>query len=264
MITIGYELVFYYMETQKRQYTVNPRSPPKRRRRTRSNEKQTQSELTDFSSDSTNTLFFPILSQLPPLPPSPIVESQILFDTHVQTTLTDSITARINLTSQSQLPPLPAGSISNLTNNISWFNLSTHTEESAPWHSSPNQFVQLDTNLEVKPLMNMLTSSILSTTEQYKLLEINQANKLLRNNTKFEHLQKDSFNFNEWKENTTWSMKVLISVNNYWDNKQTIISFVDRCQDQLTNSVISNTIENYLKDVTEVLQSSKTCFWWNT
>lgn len=55
-------------------------------------------------------------------------------------------------------------------------------------------------------------------------------------------------------------MKVLISVNNYWDNKQTIISFVDRCQDQLTNSVISNTIENYLKDVTEVLQSSKTCF----
>ncbi|KAH9807457.1 hypothetical protein DFH28DRAFT_1139286 [Melampsora americana] len=59
------------MKTRRRDYTVNPRSPPKRRRYS----KHKKETLPELSSSSSYPTFFPNISTLPPLPPSPITPS---------------------------------------------------------------------------------------------------------------------------------------------------------------------------------------------
>lgn len=75
------------METRRRNYAINPRSPSKRKRRTRINKKQVQQEIKSF---------FPDLSTLPPLPPSPPPQDS----PHISTELSSH-----NQTSE-DLPPL--------------------------------------------------------------------------------------------------------------------------------------------------------------
>lgn len=94
-------------------------------------------------------------------------------------------------------------------------------------------------------------SSPMSTPDQYALHEIDQATKHLSTYTKFSTLEKDGSNFIEWKKNTSRAMKSMLRINNFWDTPQSLISYIDLIRDKLANAVISNTIHEDLKNVTD-------------
>ncbi|KAH9814111.1 hypothetical protein DFH28DRAFT_1169111 [Melampsora americana] len=182
------------METRRRNYTSNPRSPPKRKRKTVQRKKLPVQELTQ-KLDNPTSQFFPNLSLLPPLPASPVEEKSTPLE---DTSATDS-----EVTSP--------GTISELAIGILNIDIESNSSEQTPG--------SIRNNIKMVSPIAENTSPVMSTAEQYELLEINQGNKLLMNNIKFDHLKKDGSNFVEWKKNTVRAMKASISINNYWDNE---------------------------------------------
>ncbi|KAH9823564.1 hypothetical protein DFH28DRAFT_947558 [Melampsora americana] len=107
------------METRRRNYATHPRSPPRRKRRTRTNKKQIQQEVRSF---------FPEISGLPPLPlsktNSPVLNSDRLPDTSSSSTifpdpsdlplLPPSTLAESDLTSHPTLPTPHSSTLTSL------------------------------------------------------------------------------------------------------------------------------------------------------
>ncbi|KAH9807007.1 hypothetical protein DFH28DRAFT_1140828 [Melampsora americana] len=146
------------MQTRHRDYTINPRSPPRQKR-------QTRQKKTPLSETNNISYFFPNLSLLPPLPPSTLSsptlltlsETQTLSDHHtspVSSPKLYSSTAasnkntkpnlELNFPDHTTLPPLPPSpesiptspnstelpspqSISNIVTGVSRLNLTNIT-----------------------------------------------------------------------------------------------------------------------------------------
>lgn len=263
------------MHTRGRDYVVNPRSPPKRRNRVSKREKEVQGLVSPTNPPKTRiarvvsyryypttdltkrsllkkSLSIPDLTTLPPLPPSP---SETPATPHLDI-----------------LPPIHLSSLTPHTHRSST-NSSESSTETVPILTpqardqdnnnigSPSKTSSSNSLSELQEIISRLHIADTSTTETSRIMnqdqdrfameEINQATKVMANVTTFPPLSDDGSNFVQWKKNTARAMKELVSIKNYWDTRQPLTTYVDRARDRLANMVISKTIHNDLKDVTD-------------
>ncbi|KAH9824060.1 hypothetical protein DFH28DRAFT_1162182 [Melampsora americana] len=112
------------MHTRKRDYAANPRSPPVRKRRTRKKEPLRETNNKDLTSH-----FFPTLSLLPPLPPSP--DLQTLPDP-LEAKLYNPELPKAYTSDNSTLPPLPVSPEPHTHNTSTVLPLNTNTTHTPP------------------------------------------------------------------------------------------------------------------------------------
>lgn len=246
------------MQTRRRNYTTNPRSPPRRRRRAVRNWKTDlpKTPLPRRASTSSSIL----ISQQQSSP------TFFALPTQRDSSLSSSSLSKSSKTNESEdhkssnsSSPRSIGTLSNLAKGLSNLHLDNKTcvpHATTSQSSYPQPLSEIPYDL---PNMQSWTkhekigdmSSPMSTLDQYALHKIDQATKNLNAYTKFSSLEKDGSNFIEWKKNTSRAMKAMLRINNFWDAPQPLISYIDLTRDKLANAVIANTIHEDLKNVTD-------------
>lgn len=87
--------------------------------------------------------------------------------------------------------------------------------------------------------------------ERFERDEIALATRLLNGAVKFEPLAENGSNFVDWRKNANWEMFELFSIENYWDSPQPSQSYISLARNKIASMVISRSIHNNLKDVTD-------------
>lgn len=266
------------MHTRKRDYAVNPRSPPKRRRRTSRREKDLlglSSHLDphirrSLTSTNLKNISFPHSSPTSPKPSISLASP--LIDEPVECTV-----FRTQDLDPSQSPvkssPKSIGTISDLALGLSNPDLRRETcvpylpdrESTYPVTLSETPFVRPGITLQNQPLRQIdlkrmdsgeRFNTMMSDEERFQRDEIALASKLLDGAVKFEHLLENGSNFVEWRKNANRAMYELFSVEDYWDSPQSLQSYVGLARNKIATMVISRSIHNSLKDVTDKSQSA--------
>ncbi|KAH9820388.1 hypothetical protein DFH28DRAFT_1197911 [Melampsora americana] len=278
---------------RKRDYSTNPRSPPKRRRRTGEWKKEILPELQNSSksifpnpkliphSTQSHINLVSDLSTLPPLPDSPIL--------HSSETLSQVPTTPHPIDTSKRYSPdtpnsyhklsLPISPISRLTSIFSHLTIRNSKElllktvnartikriqtisEKQFTHTS----IRFNENPKYLPTQNLkspfIKSEMSGTSKSTELpslttQDISKAKDSLGDETKFEPLTTNGSNFVEWKKETARAIKALLGIKNYWDNELPIESYIDRKRDGIAMSVINNTIHKTSKNITDDADSA--------
>lgn len=236
------------MITRKRNYALNPRSPPKRRRRSTRKTREVprlglsnQYNLrTAFSSTaetpqqytltSTETISSPPdLIHLPPIPDSPILPESKPLTSDLDLYADSSV--ELPASKLKSLSTKSTNTLLDLIEDLKKLNLNDHTFVSsipplrfsypAPLPETPFYRPMTAFHSSISQSSNM---SFSMTPDQFALHEIDHASKNLGNHTKFPCLEKDGSNFIEWKKNTGRAMKAMLRIPNFWDSSQPLSS----------------------------------------
>ncbi|KAH9820167.1 hypothetical protein DFH28DRAFT_1218655 [Melampsora americana] len=260
------------METRRRNYRENPRSPAKRRR-----QRKTKLNLIAQTQSSNLTNLFPSFSDLPPLPDSPTQS-----DSNIRTLSPDrSIISNHNspvFPHISTLPPLPSSPTSLHSEK------ETHTLEQLDNKVYSHTVENLYRDAKHQPRRNSpVPSSVSSTSEitnKLSLLTINtpymtteptaqmanaqatedraissiidRMNNLPQMTATFRHLAKDGSNLVQWQDDVERTIYLTTGVRRFWETKKPILeSRLDEEKNRAAMIILETTIDESLRQVTK-------------